>query len=101
MELIRLTTPTIQFTFKDIDTAQIEKAYLVIKNRQAIIEKAMDEATVTQGMLEWKLTQQESQRLKVGEKVKIYCDWLLKDGTRGRSKTAEYMVADTGKNEVI
>lgn len=101
MELIRLTTPTIQFTFKDIDTAQIEKAYLVIKNRQVIIEKAMDEATVTTGMIEWKLTQQESQRLKVGEKVTIYCDWLLKDGTRGRSKTAEYTVADTGKNEVI
>ena len=102
MEIVKGTTPTITVRFPTVDVGMIEVAYLVVKdNNNAIIEKGIGEADVGEQSIMWKLSQNETLKLNVGRKVTIYFDWRLQDGTRGRSKQAEALVVETGKNEVI
>lgn len=60
--IARGTTPTIQFVFKSIDTADIAVCYLTIKQGDiTLIEKTLDDAvSVGNGLLEWSLTQEET-----------------------------------------
>lgn len=100
--IIRGTTPTLKFTFSKVDTAEIVTAYLVIKQLdEIVVEKNMTAATIAEGSVSWTLTQSESLSLKNKVRAGIYCDWVLSDGTRGRSKYVECNIGDSGKNEVI
>lgn len=101
--IIRGTTPTVQFSFSAVKTSEIDVAYMIIKcDGRVIIEKDLSEASeITHNHLQWKLTQEESIKLKVGATVSIYCDWKTNDGTRGRSKVGTYVVEESGKCGVI
>lgn len=101
MALIRGTTPTIIFTFTDVLVSDISKAYLVIKQSDAtIIKKDISTAVVGED-IRWTLSQTDTLSLKRKPQAVIYCDWLLRDGTRGRSNTQTESVTDSGVNEVI
>lgn len=101
-DIIRGTTPTISITFNTVATESIAVAYLTIKDaKNTLIEKNLASATVDEHSLNWTLTQEETLSLTVGMKLRIFCDWRLADGTRGRSNIATYNVSDSGKNEVI
>lgn len=101
MPIIRYTTPTLKFTFSEIDVADISTAFLVIKqNDRTVLERGMDSATAAESSLSWTLTQEETGSLCKSE-VSIVCDWKLNDGTRGRSKVKTEKVVNSGKNEVI
>ncbi len=101
MALIRGTTPTIIFTFTDVLVSDISKAYLVIKQSGAsVIEKDISSATVGEDV-RWTLEQEDTLSLKRKINADIYCDWLLNDGTRGRSKIQTESVEDSGIDEVI
>ena len=100
--IVQYTTPTIEITFPTIDTATISEAYLVFKyGGTAVLSKALSSATVAQHKLSWILSQTDTKGLPLGKTVRIYCDWKLSDGTRGRSNFAEYQIVETGKEEVI
>lgn len=102
MELVKGTTPTITITCPTIDVSLIDVAYLIIKDGEnVIVEKPISDATIDDNSLLWKMTQREALKLNVGRTVRIFCDWRLVDGTRGRSNISEYTVTETGKNEVI
>ena len=106
MPIIRYTTPTIRFTFSQIDITDIAVAYLVIKQAgNVIIERDLSSATVintqTEQALAWTLTQQETLLLNKNINAAIYCDWKLASGTRGRSHVKSEAVEETGKSEVI
>lgn len=101
MAIIRGTTPTIVFTFNEVQVSDITTAYLVVKqNDVPIIKKSIETATVGED-IRWTLTQVETLALKRKINANIYCDWKLRDGTRGRSKKQEEAVEDSGVNEVI
>lgn len=101
MAIIRYTTPTLKFTFSAIDVSDITVAYLVIKqNERTIIERGLDSAVVDESSLSWTLSQEETGSLSKAN-VNIYCDWKLRDGTRGRSKVKTEGVINSGKSEVI
>lgn len=100
--LIRGTTPVIQFTYSDITVSDIVTAYLTLAQKNTIVvEKDLSSATIGESDLTWKLTQEESLSLAPKVDVTILCDWLLVDGTRGRSKSLTIAVGNPGKNEVI
>lgn len=100
--IIRGTTPTIKFTYEDITVSDITKAILTLKQRNTVvIEKDLTQATIGEDDLAWRLSQEESLSLASKVDVTILCDWLLLDGTRGRSKSLTTAVGDPGKNEVI
>ena len=101
MSIIRGTTPTIKFTFDQINTSDIVTAYLVIKQRgKSVIERDLPTATIETEFISWKLEQAETLKLSKSD-AEIICDWKLNDGTRGRSNAVTENVVDSGKLEVI
>lgn len=101
MSLIRATTPTVVISFSDISVANIQHAYLCIKQQDvAVIQRDISTAVVGSSSLSWKLTQAETLLLSAGY-AQIYCDWILLDGTRGRSEIVTEKVESSGMNEVL
>lgn len=100
--VIRGTTPTVIFTFTDVDVGEITKAILTLKQDcTTVVEKDLSEATVGENSLSWLLSQEETLALSPRISVLIVCDWLLSSGIRGRSKEFISKVGNPGKNEVI
>ena len=100
-QIIRGTTPTIQFTFNNVPVGNISTAVMTI--RQACAKKAekdLTEATAGDKTLSWTLTQEESLSLANGV-CKIQCNWLLADGTRGASKIYNVEITANQIHEVI
>lgn len=100
--IVQYTTPTITITFPTIDVTTISEAYLVFKvNEVTVLTKELSDAIVGEKSLAWTLRQAETGGMPLYKIVRIYCDWLLQDGTRGRSKSADFTIVETGKSEVI
>ena len=102
-EIIRGSTPVIKFTFSNVNPANISKAQLTIKDMDKNVIVTDTQANMTTGtdFVSWTLTQTQTLALPVDEDVAVMCDWLLTDGTRGRSNIVRYTVGDTGKNEAM
>lgn len=99
--IIRGTTPTIRFHYKNVHIEDITAAYLTIKqNKEVIVEKDMSEANIGEDSMSWLLSQEETLGFKVG-KVAIMHNWLLADGTRGASKENFIAIEDNHIDEVI
>ena len=96
--IIRGTTPTIKYTFNDIDVSNITAAYLTIKAKTDI-EKDLATASVETDSISWKLTQAET--LAFGDSISIMLNWILQDGTRGASKKEIILVEDNYKEVEI
>lgn len=107
MEIIRGTTPTILYTFNDIDPGDISYAYLLLKQKNAQIEKYLADASVTadtetsKGNISFTLTQAETLTLFEGQRAVCSLDWKLENGTRGRSNVVTFSVSSSGKNEEV
>lgn len=100
--LIRGTTPTIEFVYTDISVGDIVKAVLTIKqDRRTIIEKSIEDATVSTNSVSWVLSQKDTLLLREKKDAHIMCDWKLNSGLRGRSVVLIADVEDSGKNEEI
>ena len=98
--IIEGTTPTIKYTFKVIDPADIIAAYFTIKKADTIvIEKDLSAATVGAGGLSWTLTQAET--LSIRGLAEMMLNWKTQDGTRGASKPTSVSFEANHKNEVI
>lgn len=101
MEIIRGTTPTIIFTFNEIDAADISVCYLLIKqNGNTIIEKTLSDATVSDD-LSFTLTQSDTLKLCKEISAQICLDWKTNGGVRGRSRMYDCGVKEAGVNNVI
>lgn len=102
MAIIKGTTPTITFTFSEVLTDDISKAILTISQYgRTVIQRDLSSAIVEDKSISWKLRQEETLKLTIGTESEIICDWLLNDGTRGRSVIRKESVEHTGVNEVI
>lgn len=100
--ITRGTTPEISVGFSEIDVEDITNAILVIKqNETAVITKPFNTATTEEDALTWTLTQAETFLLTMGRVAVASVDWLLNDGTRGRSEEIPFIVDDSGVGEVI
>lgn len=100
-EIIRGTTPSIQYTYRTVNVANITVAVLTIKQGDTLlVEKDLSTATVAQKTITWTLTQENTLLMKPGD-VTVMVNWLLNDGTRGASRKKTYGVLDNDKNEVI
>lgn len=100
MEIIRGTTPTIIFTFNEIDAADISVCYLLVKqNGQTVIEKTLADAVLSDS-LSFTLTQTDTLSLKL-QTAQICLDWKTTGGVRGRSRVYDCAVKEAGVNDVI
>lgn len=101
-QIIRGTTPTLEFTFSDITVGNITKAILTAKQNSTImIEKDLEDATVGEKSISWTLDQDDTLKLKSGRAAEIVCDWKTDSGVRGRSNQLKVDIGEPGKNEVI
>lgn len=102
MTIIAGTTPTIEWTFTEVDPAQMTAAIFTVKQvGQKVIEKDLATATIDEGKMSWTLTQAESLQLAPGIQTEIFLDYVLQDGTRGAGVTTPANVVPAGKGEVI
>lgn len=100
-QIIRGTTPTLQYTFNTVTVANIAAAYLTIKqNNQILLQKDLTAATVGAKTLSWTLTQQDTLTIAAGQ-MSVMLNWKLQDGTRGASETSIVMVSSNHIEEVI
>lgn len=99
--IYRGTTPTLIFSFETVDVSNISVAVLTVKqNGEEIIRRELDSATVDESTISWTFTQEETLALS-NTKARIVCDWLLADGTRGRSAALIVTTANPGVEEVL
>lgn len=100
-QIIRGTTPTIEFTFKEVAVENISTAILSFKqNGTVLIEKDLDDATAGAKSLSWILTQEECLTMNYG-KATVMLNWLLADHTRGASNEYIIEIVANHINEVI
>lgn len=100
-EIIRGTTPTITYTFKNVKVSDIEVAYFTIKQAGVIlVEKTLSDAAVGESSLSWELTQEDTLGLNIGN-AEPMVNWKLTSGLRGASRKASIGIIDNHKNEVI
>lgn len=101
MEIIRGTTPTISFTFSDVDITDIDSANMYVKQTgQIVISKSIEDATIGEDGLSFTLSQEDTLLLTSKTSAVIVLDWLSGE-TRGRSKTAKADVGEPGLDEVM
>ena len=99
--IIRGTTPTIKYTFKQVPVNDIEVCYLTVTmNNKVIIEKDITVADVGNKYIAWKLTQQETLSM-TKNRVTFQINWKLSDGTRGASKEVTVSIENNSKEAVI
>ena len=100
--IISGTTPTLKFTFKDVEPSDIDRAVLTIKgsDRETILTKNLSEGLVGGNYISWTLTQTESLSLGSGT-IKVMCNWVTRYGIRGASKEVSIRMAPNHIEEVI
>lgn len=99
--IARGTTPTIQFTFKAVDTADIAVCYLTMREGDLVIEKTLEDAReVGNGLIEWSLTQEETLKLRE-EPVDIQVRYKTNDGHAFISKVFSVSPIQILKDGVI
>lgn len=102
MEIIRGTTPTLIFCFDTIRAENLATAILLIKQKnRTVIEKELNDGTVSDGQISFTLTQEETLRLSMDFSAQICLDWKTTGGVRGRSNIYDCTVRPAGKDEVI
>ena len=94
-KIIRGTTPTLLYTFNNVNVSNITVAYLTLKTPEKI-EKDLSEATVGEKSLAWTLTQAET--LAFGNSISAMINWKTADGTRGASEKVNITVEDNYKD---
>jgi hypothetical protein len=71
-QIIRGTTPTLEFTFSDVTVGSITKAILTAKQDSTImIEKDLEAATIGAKSISWTLDQSDTLKLKSGRAADI------------------------------
>lgn len=87
-QLTRGTTPTITFTFSNVDITSMNVAYLTIKQSKNVIEYDLESAVLDteNNSLAWTLTQADTLLLSPNLKVAIQVRYKLNDDTAGASQ---------------
>lgn len=98
VRIMRGTTPTIEFTFDDVDPEQITQAVLTIEqldNQAVVVSRTLAEINVVDGKIPVTLTQEDT--LSVIGEAEILLNWKTADGSRG---TSEELVVKFKRNHI-
>lgn len=101
--IIRMTTPTLQYSFSAVSVSDLTDAVLSIGMGGAVvIEKDLSEAVVDteNNRLSWRLSQEDTQTL-TGSSVSIQCNWLTAAGLRGATESASVVILDNKHEEIM
>lgn len=94
-------TITTTITGFPIPVSEIKSLYIVFKNDfRTLLEKTLDDCTVSENSVEFRLSQQESLLLSKGT-VKRSAIVITKDGSRFESYSSPFVCRETAKDEVL
>lgn len=99
--IIRGTTPTIKYIFREVSVQDIFVAYLTIRmDGEIVIRKDLTDATIGPDYLAWTLTQEETLAL-LGRNTTSMLNWKTSGGLRGASKRTQIVIERNDIEEVI
>ena len=99
-EIVIGTTPTITYTFTDINTSEIDTAIFTIKKQSNIVlEKDLTTATIKDYSISWTLSQEDTLSIGAGN-AELLLNWVA-NGTRGVSRKEFVTFTRNHKNEVL
>ena len=102
ISIITGTTPSFYFIPQGVQVSSITQAFLIIKQcGKTVIEKSLESADISDGVMLWTLSQEETFKLKPFIKAMINCVWKLEDGFRGESVPRICSVYRSSKPEII
>ena len=85
--IIRGTTPPIRFTFSNVNPLEMTVAFLTIRQGNVVIEKDLSSASsVTDNVIEWLMTQEETLALEAGRLAQVQCRYKFESGAVGASR---------------
>ena len=85
--IIRGTTPPIRFSFSDVNPLEMTAAFLTIRQNDVTIEKELSSAvSVTESMIEWRLSPEETLALEAGRLAQVQCRYRFESGAVGASR---------------
>lgn len=99
--IARGTTPTIKYTFTEVNVTDITIAYLTVHQGSISIEHDLEDATVGDGYLEWTLSQEETLALSTKNFARIQCRYKTSDGNAYITEITEEKVYDILKEGEI
>lgn len=89
--MYRGTTPTIRLTITGLKDIAVHKLYLTIKQFGSVIEKTIDDVTISDDVIACTLSQRETLSLK-NDKAKIQVRLLSKSGVAYATNVIELPV---------
>lgn len=99
IEIIKGTTPTIKYTYTNINPSTFTVALLTVKrNNTVLVERDLTTATIDGMTIAWTLTQAET--LSVDGKAEIMCNFVSA-GIRGASKRTAVEFTTNHKEKVL
>ena len=99
--IIRGTTPTIKYTFNDVQVSTITAAYMTVQmGGRTLFEKELSDDTTGTNYIAWTLTQAETISM-TGEYIMVMLNWLTDSGTRGASAESKFYITSNMKEVVI
>lgn len=104
--IVRGTTPTIRFTYNNVQVSDFVAAYLTISQKdEVLIEKDISNSYINseKNYIEWKLSQEETLLLESGDRynVEVQCRFKLSDKIAGASRIYSMSAIDILKDGVI
>lgn len=103
--LFRWTTPSFDVEFDEtVDVAEIDKAYLVIKQWDStVVSKDIASAVVDTdtNTISWTLSQAETGAIVKGKRCEVQCDCVFSSGARTTTDPISYTIQNSGVDEVI
>ena len=100
--IARWTTPSVLYKPSMVEMDNVSEIYLTIKQGGVtVVTKTLEDADVTEDGFLWTLTQEETSNLAYRRNAIIQVDYKTLDAMRYTTVPKEYMIGDSGIQEVI
>lgn len=101
-KIARWTTPTIRYKPRSVNMSEISELYLVIKQKGAVIvQKGLEDASVSEDGYTWLLTQDETGQLEENLLATVQVDGKTEEGVRYTTCEKSFVISGSAINEVF
>lgn len=101
MNIARWTTPSITYKPELVQPSDIAEIVVEISQGALSIVKTIDDAILSEGRYYWRLTQEETGSLSLGNNCKLQIDYLSNAGDRYTTQKYLVNVSNSAIDEVI
>lgn len=101
-QIARWTTPTIRYKPRAAAVSEILEIYMTVKQKGAVvIQKSLEEASVSEEGYSWLLSQEETGMLTEGLLATVQVDYKTQVGLRYTTHEKSIDISGSARNEVF